>query len=248
MDGYIIGHFLSKLRKQKGLKQKEVAEAIQVSDKAVSRWETGKGIPDVDSLQRLSDFYEVSINEILAGRYLREDEIKEISDCNLRQMGKKASNLKKRLLLAVTAIIGLFILLIGIFAHSAAAGGSTKELTEGEIKNKFVYLTSGSTTEETSAGLTVIGTTAIEDSGADFSTERIFMGLAISTTVFEYSISDMDAFFLDVAALEESDIRYNITVDPDHKLINMYVIRYEYSGTLEDFELHSGDMKELPIL
>lgn len=89
MDGYVIGPFLNKLRKQKGLKQKEVADAIQVSDKAVSRWETGKGIPDVDSLQSLSDFYEVSINEILAGRYLRDDEIKEISDSNLWQMGKK---------------------------------------------------------------------------------------------------------------------------------------------------------------
>lgn len=41
MDGYITGRFLGELRKQKGLKQREVAEAIQVSDKAVSRWETG---------------------------------------------------------------------------------------------------------------------------------------------------------------------------------------------------------------
>ena len=151
-------------------------------------------------------------------------------------------------MLAVTAITGLFILLIGIFAHSAAAGGSTKELTEREFKNKFVYLTSGSTTEETSAGLTVIGTTAIEDSGADFSTEGLFIGLAMSTTSIEYSISDMDAFFQAVAVLEESDIRYNITVDPDHELINMYMILYEYSGTLEDFEFHPEDIKELPIL
>ncbi|MDE6701057.1 MAG: helix-turn-helix transcriptional regulator [Acetatifactor sp.] len=77
------------------MKQKEVAEAIQVSDKAVSRWETGRGIPDIDSLQRLSDFYEISINEILAGRYLNADEVKESSDNNLRRMGKEASNFKK---------------------------------------------------------------------------------------------------------------------------------------------------------
>lgn len=57
MSAKETGSFLSELREQKGLKQKEVAEAIHVSDKAISRWETGRGIPDINSLQNLSDFY-----------------------------------------------------------------------------------------------------------------------------------------------------------------------------------------------
>lgn len=112
MDAYLTGSFLSELRKQKGLKQKEVAEAVLVSDKAVSRWETGRGIPDIDSLQRLSDFYEISINEILAGRHLDADELKESSDNNLREMGKKASGFKKKLFAAIAVNIALLVLVV----------------------------------------------------------------------------------------------------------------------------------------
>lgn len=180
MDEYSIGHFLSKLRKEKGLKQKEVAEAIQVSDKAVSRWETGKGIPDVDSLQGLSDFYEVSINEILAGRYLREDEIKEISDCNLTQMGKKASRLKKSLLLAVAAIMGLFILLVGFFVYRHTVRETDDGSPEVETEEKFIYLTSNVLTDEY-----VTSYPSTEEMGI----------IGVSTSSFEYS-GNLDDFEL----------------------------------------------------
>ncbi len=112
MDAIEIGSFLGELRKQKGLKQKEVAEVIQVSDKAVSRWETGRGIPDVDSLQRLSDFYEVSINEILAGRRIQENEVEKVTDRNLKVMVKKQFSLKKKLFFAALAVVALLILLV----------------------------------------------------------------------------------------------------------------------------------------
>ena len=112
MDAIEIGSFLGELRKQKGLKQKAVAEVIQVSDKAVSRWETGRGIPDVDSLQRLSDFYEVSINEILAGRRIQENEVEKVADRNLKVMVKKQFSLKKKLFFAALAVVALLILLV----------------------------------------------------------------------------------------------------------------------------------------
>lgn len=112
MDAIEIGSFLGELRKQKGLKQKEVAEVIQVSDKAVSRWETGRGIPDVDSLQRLSDFYEVSINEILAGRRIQENEVEKVADRNLKVMVKKQFSLKKKLFFAALSVAALLILLV----------------------------------------------------------------------------------------------------------------------------------------
>ena len=112
MDAIEIGSFLGELRKQKGLKQKEVAEVIQVSDKAVSRWETGRGIPDVDSLQRLSDFYEVSINEILAGRRIQENEVEKVANRNLKVMVKKQFSLKKKLFFAALSVAALLILLV----------------------------------------------------------------------------------------------------------------------------------------
>lgn len=114
MDALEIGSFLGELRKQKELKQKEVAEALQVSDKAVSRWETGRGIPDVDSLQRLSDFYEVSINEILAGRRIEKNEVEKVADQNLKAAVKRQFFLKRKLSKATVAVILLLILLAAI--------------------------------------------------------------------------------------------------------------------------------------
>lgn len=114
MDALEIGSFLGELRKQKELKQKEVAEALQVSDKAISRWETGRGIPDVDSLQRLSDFYEVSINEILAGRRIEQNEIEKMADYNLKAAVKRQFFLKRKLSKATVVVILLLILLTAI--------------------------------------------------------------------------------------------------------------------------------------
>ena len=111
MNSVEIGKFLSELRKQKGLKQKEVAEAIQVSDKAVSRWETGRGVPDVESLQNLSDFYETTINEILAGKHFKETEIKEETDKNVKELVKKSTVLKKHI---VSLVCGMVVLLLSI--------------------------------------------------------------------------------------------------------------------------------------
>lgn len=104
MSAKETGSFLSELREQKGLKQKEVAEAIHVSDKAISRWETGRGIPDINSLQNLSDFYEVSINEILEGRRIKENEMKKIADQNLKKSVTRESRLK---IILTAAIIGI---------------------------------------------------------------------------------------------------------------------------------------------
>ena len=111
MDALEIGGFLGELRKQRGLKQKDVAEALQVSDKAISRWETGRGIPDVDSLQRLSDFYEVSINEILSGRRIEQNEVEKVADQNLKVAVKKQLRLKIKLAEAIVAVVILLILL-----------------------------------------------------------------------------------------------------------------------------------------
>lgn len=62
------GNFIAKLRKEKELKQKDLAKILKVSDKTISRWETGLGYPDVSLLVPLSDALDVTVNEILEGR------------------------------------------------------------------------------------------------------------------------------------------------------------------------------------
>ena len=63
------GQFISERRKAIGLTQKELAERLGVTNKAVSKWETGGGMPDVSMLKKLSEILEVSVDELLAGEY-----------------------------------------------------------------------------------------------------------------------------------------------------------------------------------
>lgn len=58
---------LQELRKQKGLTQEELAEALFVSRAAVSKWETGRGSPGIDSLKALADFFSVTVDQLLSG-------------------------------------------------------------------------------------------------------------------------------------------------------------------------------------
>lgn len=75
MDAKKTGDFIAKLRAEKGMKQKDLAAILQVSDKAISRWETGKGFPDTSLLMPLSEALGVSVSDLLAGERL-EAEVK----------------------------------------------------------------------------------------------------------------------------------------------------------------------------
>lgn len=67
MDQKKIGSFLRELRKEKGITQEQLAELTGVSNRSVSRWETGTNLPDLDILIQLADYYNVELREILDG-------------------------------------------------------------------------------------------------------------------------------------------------------------------------------------
>ena len=67
MDNIRFGQFVAQLRKEQGLTQKELADRLHVTDKAVSKWETGKGFPDLKLLEPLAQALEVSLVELLQG-------------------------------------------------------------------------------------------------------------------------------------------------------------------------------------
>ena len=75
-----FGAFLLKLRKEHGMTQKELAEKLFVSDKAVSKWERGLSLPDIALLRPMADILGVTVTELLAGEYIREDQALKISD------------------------------------------------------------------------------------------------------------------------------------------------------------------------
>ena len=72
MDQRKIGIFMAQLRKQKGWTQMQLAELLGVTNKTVSRWETGHYMPDLATLPLLCQLLEISINEFLAGERLQE--------------------------------------------------------------------------------------------------------------------------------------------------------------------------------
>ena len=67
MDATKIGTFIAAERRAKGWTQRQLADKLQLTDKAVSRWETGKGLPDVSFLLPLAAALDVSVGELLAG-------------------------------------------------------------------------------------------------------------------------------------------------------------------------------------
>ena len=96
MDSFKTGEFIKSLRIEKGLTQKELAEALNCTDKAISRWETGKGFPDIVFLAPLAKTLGVTVNELLAGEKLSQEELESKSDeVIINTMQEAEKNAKK---------------------------------------------------------------------------------------------------------------------------------------------------------
>ncbi len=93
-----VGKFITELRKEQGLTQEQLGKKIGVTNKTISRWETGTYLPPADALLVLSELYGVSINEILAGKRISEQDYKQVAEENLIQVMKTSSfSLKDRI-------------------------------------------------------------------------------------------------------------------------------------------------------
>ena len=119
MNSQKCGVFIADLRKEKNLTQKDLADELKVSDKAISRWETGKGFPDVDSLQALSKFFSVTINELLAGEKAETKTIEEIAEENIiSAIVETEKNKKTKKSTIILSIIVAFLLIIPLLKGS----------------------------------------------------------------------------------------------------------------------------------
>lgn len=84
MDQKKTGQFLKTLRKEKNITQEVLAEALNVSSRTVSRWETGSNMPDISLLVELAEFYQVSILEIIDGERKSEKVEQETKDTAIK--------------------------------------------------------------------------------------------------------------------------------------------------------------------
>lgn len=117
MDNQTIGKFIKELRKDKNLTQKDLADKLNITDRAVSKWERGLSCPDISLLDDLSKILDVSVLEILKGRKLNKDEL--INNKELVETMTFTSNNLKNKAKKITDLISLFIILfISIFLIS----------------------------------------------------------------------------------------------------------------------------------
>ena len=76
MDQKRIGAFIAQCRREKNLTQMQLAELLDITNQAVSKWENGRGMPDVSLLQPLCDILEISLNELFSGEHISTEEYK----------------------------------------------------------------------------------------------------------------------------------------------------------------------------
>lgn len=120
MEQEKIGKFIAKLRKDKNLTQQQLAEKIGVTDRAISKWETGRGMPDLSLLIPLCKELNISINELLSGEYLQEEIYKEKLEENIIKTidysKKEIKENKKKFLTVLGVIIISILLLVSMFS------------------------------------------------------------------------------------------------------------------------------------
>ena len=80
MNQVEIGKFISKCRKEAGLTQSQLAEQLGITDKAISKWETGRSMPDVSLFVPLCKILCINLNELIAGEHISDGEIKGKSE------------------------------------------------------------------------------------------------------------------------------------------------------------------------
>lgn len=124
---------LQTLRKQKGMTQEELAEALFVSRTAVSKWESGRGYPNIDSLKQMASFFSVTIDELLSS-----DEVLTIAE---QESVRKEQSIRDLVfgLLDISASLLLFLPLFGQTADGAISEVSLLHLTEISAWLRAVY-------------------------------------------------------------------------------------------------------------
>ena len=108
MNQVKIGKFIAQRRKEKNMTQAELAEKLNITDRAISKWETGKGMPDSSIMLDLCNELDISVNELLSGEMIKMENYDKMAEENFIKLQKEKEDSDKRLLFS-EAIIGTII-------------------------------------------------------------------------------------------------------------------------------------------
>ncbi|MBU9739644.1 helix-turn-helix domain-containing protein [Diplocloster agilis] len=106
MDQIRIGKFIAESRKSRNLTQRQLADALSISDKTISKWECGKGLPDVSLMLPLCTALDITVNDLLSGERVSATDYQQKAEGNMMNLMKEnEENRKKMALSIITGVI-----------------------------------------------------------------------------------------------------------------------------------------------
>jgi len=121
MDQTKIGKFIQTLRKEKELTQKDLAEVVGVSDKTISKWENGNGMPDVSNMFALCECLGITMNELLAGEKVSSEEYSKKAEETIMALLEKNDEAEKGR--KINLIVGIPLIVVGLFLLAISSFG-----------------------------------------------------------------------------------------------------------------------------
>lgn len=105
MDQIQIGKFIAESRKAKDLTQRQLADALSISDKTISKWEYGKGLPEVSLMLPLCAALEITVNDLLSGEKVSEVDYQRKAEGNMMDLMKENEENRKRMALSMITVV-----------------------------------------------------------------------------------------------------------------------------------------------
>lgn len=137
VDSQKIGSFLKQLRNEKKLTQEDLAEQLNVSSRTISRWETGRNLPDLSLLVELAEFYDISIPEIIDGERKSEtmNEETKATAVKMADYSKKEKNHLTMKVIGISLIVfSLFVMISALMVFPAESSwGSIYAILSGIV-------------------------------------------------------------------------------------------------------------------
>jgi transcriptional regulator with XRE-family HTH domain len=209
-----IGKFIAYCRKEKNMTQEELAQRLHLTDKAISKWENGRCLPDLSILEPLSKTLDVSINEILSGEKIKEEELKDHTDKNIIDVVNYSDEKIKRIKRAikVSSIIMIIALATLMFASDY------DHIKEGK-KPDFMFLVSKKDNKYTYLGLgsKLVREVAVEETDPLYYDKKVEFGLWLIT--WKVNIKDLkpeDVWIIDGHNRVKANL-VSYELDPDIK-------------------------------
>lgn len=123
MNQIKIGRFIAETRKQKNMTQRQLADALQISDKTISKWECGKGLPEISLMIPLCEILQITVNDLLTGEKISDTDYQKNAEDNIMNLINEKEKIVKELQFRgwLTVLSGIIVLIGVIYASKVLA-------------------------------------------------------------------------------------------------------------------------------